>query len=424
MDNVYFDLTKEGIVLLKNDNNTLPLSNTDNVSVFGRCQYDLFYVGYGSGNVNDETRINIIDGLNNYNINYNHDLALIYQNYSKKNKVHDGVWGLWPTSHPELVLSNDIVSKSKEISNKAVYIIGRCFGEDMDEPLTKGGYYLTDTEINNLKLIEEYYDDYIILINSGNIIDLSFLKDFHPKSILYVWFPGSLAGNAIGAILKGTDSPSGKMPVTVATSYNDYITSKNFGNKEKTHYYEDIFVGYRYFLTFAKDKILYPFGYGCSYTNFSIKVKDAKYINNKILISVICKNIGIRCGKDVIQIYVSSPVNKLSKASKVLVAFKKTKLLKPLDEEIKIINKATNKEITTEDVIEYMMQELQNRNVHVKGKTLDLLVKTKNNIYDLEINNVFDEYVRKRNYAYMSNLYSNLLEHHDSYLDMPKLTQI
>lgn len=328
---------EESIVLLKNDNNTLPLKKEQVVSVFGRCQIDYFYVGYGSGgDVNAPYSINLIEGLKNKNVHINNDLLKIYDDWCKDNPVNHGFWGHWPMNYPEMTVDSALVSKAGKDSDIALVVIGRAAGEDRENKLEKGSYYLTDEEINMLNLVTANFDKVAVIMNCGNIIDMSWLKKYGDKisSVIYAWQCGMESGNALANILTGAVTPSGKLTDTIAQNYADYPSADNFGSKKFNNYEEDIYVGYRYFETFCPDKVLYPFGFGLSYTEFEIEPLEFAQIDNKFNVSVKVKNIGQCDGKEVVQIYVNAPKGKLGKAEKSLVTFAKTGTLAPDEEEI------------------------------------------------------------------------------------------
>ncbi|MBE6693101.1 MAG: beta-glucosidase, partial [Ruminococcaceae bacterium] len=193
----------------------------------------------------------------------------------------------------------------------------------------EGGFLLTKTEIANLKLIRKYFKKFVILVNSGNIIDYSEISSVCPDGLLYLPHGGMMGGLAAAKVLLGEENPSGKLPDTIARKREDYPSAKNFDKPSQLLYQEDIFVGYRYFHTFAPEKILYPFGYGLSYTEFGIFFIDIHRKDNKTLIRAVVSNLGSVAGKEVVQCYVNQPSGKLGKARKVLAAFQKTKLLQP-----------------------------------------------------------------------------------------------
>lgn len=327
----------EGIVLLKNEDNILPLKANTLVSVFGRCQINTFSGGYGSGvgPSADYPPINIIQGFdNNPVLSYNEELAKLYADWVEENPITFGGWGSWPASYPEMPLTEEIVSAARDVSDTAVIVIGRAAGEDRELQLKKSEIFLSDDELDMLSKVNARFENIIILMNAGNVLDMSWIADYeHIKGVLYIWQGGLENGNAVADILSGDVSPSGKLSATIARSFYDYPSSDTFGviDGDALHeiYEEDIYVGYRYFETFAEDKVLYPFGYGLSYTNFEIfaayEIKE-----DNIVISATVTNVGdTYSGKEVVQVYYSAPQGRLGKPTVELAAYAKTNEIAP-----------------------------------------------------------------------------------------------
>ena len=325
----------EGIVLLKN-NNALPYSLDTKISVFGRCQLDYFYVGYGSGgDVNAPYFVNIVDGIKNAGGKLNEWLLEYYKNYCKENPAPHGFWGHWPMNFEEPSLDDETVKKASEESDAALIIIGRAAGEDRENTLTKGSYYLTDEERHLIDQVCKNFSNVTVLLDCGNVMDMSWILDYNDRlrGIVYAWQGGMESGNAVADVLYGKVNPSGKLTDTIAVKYEDYPSAKHFGGKLFNTYVEDIFVGYRYFETFAKEKALFPFGFGLSYTNFDIEVLDFIEEKDKINIEIEVTNIGKVSGKEVVELYARCPQGKLSKPLMSLVAFDKTEELYPNESE-------------------------------------------------------------------------------------------
>lgn len=325
----------EGIVLLKN-NNALPYSLDAKISVFGRCQLDYFYVGYGSGgDVNAPYFVNIVDGIKNAGGKLNEWLLEYYKNYCKENPAPHGFWGHWPMNFEEPSLDDETVKKASEESDAALIIIGRAAGEDRENTLTKGSYYLTDEERHLIDQVCKNFSNVTVLLDCGNVMDMSWILDYNDRlrGIVYAWQGGMESGNAVADVLYGKVNPSGKLTDTIAVKYEDYPSAKHFGGKLFNTYVEDIFVGYRYFETFAKEKALFPFGFGLSYTNFDIEVLDFIEEKDKINIEIEVTNIGKVSGKEVVELYARCPQGKLSKPLMSLVAFDKTEELNPNESE-------------------------------------------------------------------------------------------
>lgn len=328
----------QGAVLLEN-NGVLPLCNNETVSLFGRVQVDWFYTGYGSGgDVNRPYQVNLVDGIRNCNaLQLNENLAQKYEKWSKENPIFDAIWGRWPRYYPEMPISTNDVSEASKWSDCAVVVIGRSSGEDRENVLKKGSYYLTSDEEKLLNNVVSSFEKTVILLNIGSVMDFSWIKNYKDKSVavMIVWQGGMESGNSVADLLCGAVTPSGKLTDTVAINYKDYPSSSNFGGINKNLYAEDIYVGYRYFETISKDSVLYPFGYGLSYTDFEIKALGIVKHNDGFEFSISVKNSGEKnSGKEVVQIYVQKPGVLLGNPSRELCAFAKTKLLSPGEEQV------------------------------------------------------------------------------------------
>lgn len=318
----------ESCVLLKNDG-VLPLDATQKVAVFGRCQLDWFYVGYGSGgDVHAPYRVNLIDGLRRADVPFDTELLRAYEAWTREedNAADDGWWGHWPFHYPEMPLSNELVHRAAAASQTALCVIGRAAGEDRENTLTKGSYYLTDAEIAMLDAVTGAFSRTVVVMDVGSVMDMSWTEQYGEKlsAVLMVWQGGMESGNAVCDVLYGKVNPCGKLPDTVARRYEDYPSAAHFGGKVYNDYAEDIFVGYRYF-DLHPEKVLYPFGFGLSYTTFSTKA--VRFIRGAVTVRV--TNTGKRAGKEVVALYCRQPKGTLPKAERVLVAFGKTEELQP-----------------------------------------------------------------------------------------------
>ena len=323
----------EGCVLLEN-NGVLPLKKDCTVSVFGRIQSSYFKSGTGSGGKVNVTKVwNIVEGLEeSAHVKINETLRNIYTEWEKTHPIDEGMgWGKEPWAQEEMPLTPDIVKNAATTSEIALVIIGRTAGEDKDNSATKGSWFLTDTEYDMLRLVRAGFEKMAVVLNVGNIIDMSFVADIKPDAVLYGWQGGMLGGLGTADILTGKINPCGKLTDTIAKSITDYPSDKYFGNLDANFYAEDIFVGYRYFETFAKDKVLYPFGYGLSYTSFKLEAVSSSNdpAEQKVNLKVKVTNTGTTAGKEVAQIYIAAPNGKLGKASRVLAAFEKTETIQP-----------------------------------------------------------------------------------------------
>ena len=336
MPDIALKAAEESIVLLKNINNTLPVKADEVISVFGRCQIDYFYVGYGSGgDVNAPYQVNLIKGLKDCNANIYSPVLNLYEDWCEKNPVSHGFWGHWPMCFPEMELEERIVKSAADNSDSAIVVIGRAAGEDRENKLEQGSYYLTDMEIKMLDLVTAHFNKVTVIMNCGNIVDMAWTEKYGDKitALVYAWQCGMESGNALANVLMGKTTPSGKLPCTIARNYEDYSSSANFGGKDYNNYEEDIFVGYRYFESFFRDKVLYPFGVGLSYTVFEIKPVSFERKDDTFYITADVKNVGNVSGKEIVQLYVKAPQGELSKAERSLVAFGKTNALAPDESE-------------------------------------------------------------------------------------------
>lgn len=335
------EMAAEGLVLLKNDNKALPLKQGETVSVFGRMQNHYYKSGTGSGGmVNVAKVVGILDALNECkDVNVNQKLAETYAAWDKEHPVELGLgWGQEPWSQAEMPVTEELVQEAAGESDSAIVIIARTAGEDKDNTLEKGAFMLTDIETDMLRLVRENFQKMVVLLNVGGLIDMSFLDTISPDACMYVWQGGMVGGYGVVDVLVGDVSPSGKLTDTIAYDIKDYPAYDNFGGEERNFYAEDIYVGYRYFETFAKDKVRYPFGYGLSYTDFKIGVKHASLDFEKGVANICVKvtNTGKRLGKEVVQVYGEMPQGRLGKPSRVLIDFAKTKELVPgLSDELK-----------------------------------------------------------------------------------------
>lgn len=326
----------EGAVLLKNTG-ILPLARGTTVSVFSRMQKDWYPIGYGSGGeVNKIYTVPLIDGLRSCEaLRVNEKLAAVYEKWIKAHPSRDCSWGRWRFSLPDMPLTDGLVKAAAEKSDCALYVIGRSAGEGRDCEAGPGSYYLTETEKNNLALIMKYFDSVILLLNISNVMDLSWLPEYGDKigAALLLWQGGMESGNAAADLLCGAVSPSGKLADTFARRYEDYPSSSCFGGRAFNDYQEDVYVGYRAFETFNRDTVLYPFGYGLSYTAFELNFDGARKRKDGISLRCTVKNTGERSGREVVQVYVRKPCGALGNPARVLAAFEKTGELEPGESE-------------------------------------------------------------------------------------------
>jgi len=316
----------QGAVLL--ENRVLPLQPGTKVSVFGRVQTDHFYTGYGSGgDVNIPYKISILEGLRRCELlQVNEELAQVYMQFSQENPADDGVWGLWPRCYPEMPLTEELVSQAAQVSSQAVIVIGRSAGEDRENVLEPGSFYLTEEEKAMLRMVTQEFPNAVLLLNIGAVMDLAFLDAYSLGAVLVLWQGGMESGNAAADLLCGIQTPSGRLTDTVACRYEDYPSAPWFGKWSTSEYREDIYVGYRYFETFAKEKVRYPFGHGLSYAAFRHHCDPEDALTYRITVT---NTAAEHAGKDTLLLYVRKPCGPLGNPERELVAFAKTDLLAP-----------------------------------------------------------------------------------------------
>ena len=338
--NAYLDTAAqavaEGIVMLKNENHVLPLKPDGEVAVFGRMQLHYYKSGTGSGGmVNVSKVVGIVDGLQDKDIRINTELLDIYRKWDEEHplKKANG-WATEVWSQEEMPLTENVAVSAAKTSDTAICIIARTAGEEQDNFDGEGSYRLYREESEMLKTVRKHFKQMIVLLNVANLIDLTEIEAVCPDALLYVWQGGMTGGTGTAMVLTGEVSPSGKLPDTAAYTLADYPSDADFGNSERNFYTEDIYVGYRYFETFAKDKVRYPFGFGLSYTTFRLEKVSAELSEGIVTIRTKVTNTGECSGKEVVQIYCEAPQGKLGKPLRVLCGFQKTKCLAPNKSEI------------------------------------------------------------------------------------------
>lgn len=323
----------EGIVMLKNDNAALPLKKGEEIAVFGRIQLHYYKSGTGSGGMVNVSKVTgLLDGLAEAGITVNQTLLDIYKAWDAAHPYDLGSgWGAEPWSQDEMPLTDEIVSNAARTSKTAVVVIGRTAGEEQDNRMEPGSYLLTEDECGMLRLARQYFGRVVVLLNTGNIMDMHFVDEYSPDAVLYIWQGGMTGGTGTAKVLTGEISPCGKLPDTIAYEITDYPSDANFGCREGNRYVEDIYVGYRYFETFAKDRVRWPFGFGMSYTTFSLEAGAVSHdaADDALYLDVTVTNTGGVPGKEVVQVYCEAPQGRLGKPSRVLTAFEKTRTLAP-----------------------------------------------------------------------------------------------
>lgn len=345
----------EGMVLLKNEG-VLPVTEKK-IALYGAGARWTVRGGTGSGDMHERRSVSIEDGLKNagYQIVNPKWLDRFDQEYfSKRQLWKDGIEEKIKGYTMENVLEMfEIISsipfhfpvgskiQEDEISEgteTAVYVVARQAGEGEDRKVEPGDFLLDETELYNIRLLAERYHNFLLVINCGGMIDLSFMDEIPGiKAVLFAGQGGTETGSAFADLVSGRISPCGKLADTWAMRYEDYPSAEAYRTVgpecEEEDYTEDIYVGYRYFSSFGI-KPRYEFGYGLSYTTFSYQLTDVLQTDDTIKISVTVRNTGtVYSGKEVIQVYAQKPWGRLDHEKISLMAFCKTKELAPQESE-------------------------------------------------------------------------------------------
>ena len=321
----------EGLVLLEHDG-ALPLTEGEPIALFGRGQFEYVKSGTGSGGrVNCPYVTNIYEELAK-RVSLDTEISEYFASYIKANPYDNGDGWKVPKHQKQPFVEDELIINSSKRQDKAIFVLCRTVGEGFDCHAERGEWYLSEAEEHTISLLAKHFKHLIVIYNGGNIMDMSWVKKYGVGTVLCVWQGGQEGGAGTVDALMGDAAPNGRLSDTIAY-IEDYPSNEHFGNEVKNFHTEDIFVGYRYFETFAPDKVLYPFGYGLSYTTFSQQVISAQRNGDILTLSVSVKNQGKYNGRDVVQIYSSAPCGKLGKPARELVAFKKTKALAPNEEQ-------------------------------------------------------------------------------------------
>ena len=381
------DIAEEGIVLLKNNDSTLPLASGDNVNVFGWASINPCYGGTGSGALSDAfPMVSLLDGLRGAGLNPNQELIDFYTNY-KADRPEVGMWaGDWTLPEPAASLYTDeLMNSAKEYSDTAIVVITRVGGEGADLPtdmaalaagtaedvgydqvyddtLNEGNDWdegdtylnLTNQEEAMVDLVCKNFDKVVVVYNGANTMELGFV-DQYPQIKSVLWCPGAGQSgfSGLGNIIAGAVNPSAKTTDTFVYDLTATPTFDNFGMMHYTNmdefavddtlpsfvnYVEDIYVGYKFYETAAAEGLIdydktvqYPFGYGLSYTTFSQTLNDVTEADGVITVSATVTNTGSVAGKDVVEVYYNPPYTNggIEKASANLIGFAKTQTLEP-----------------------------------------------------------------------------------------------
>ena len=390
------EISSEGIVLLKNDS-ALPLEKGSKINLFGWSSTNPLYGGTGSGGLNDSfPTVSLIEGVKNAGFEVNEELVKFYTDF-RQTRPTVGMWGQdWTIPEPaiEQYKEANIFENARKYSDKAIVVIARSGGEGADLPrsldpsvedtFVDGGTFgskgirysdqqddldadksyleLSNREIAMLNEVNRNFRNIIVIINASNPMELGFVNEYENISGV-IWCPGAgqTGFNALGKILDGEINPSGKTSDIFVYDLKSTPSYNNFGNFNYTNmdefsvedrgesykpsfvnYAEGIYVGYRFYETAAKEgainyagHVLYPFGYGLSYTVFTKEMGEIVANDGKISIDVLVTNTGYVAGKEVVQLYYNPPYRNggIEKASTNLVGFGKTKLLQPGESE-------------------------------------------------------------------------------------------
>jgi beta-glucosidase len=346
----------DGMILLKNDNAALPFGkDSKKIAAFGNTSYDFVSGGTGSGDVNEEYTISLVQGLSNAGLSVEEELQSVYSNYVTAEKAKQPKKNFFeefmnPTPRiPELTITDEMASKKAGEADIALITIGRNAGEGSDRKV-ENNFNLTIAEKELITKVTTAFHaknkKVVVVINSGGVIEVASWRN-EVDAILLAWQPGLEAGNAVVDVLSGKVSPSGKLATTFPAKYEDEPSAKTFPGKEfpekattgmmgmkaipaEVTYEEGIYVGYRYYNTFNV-KPAYEFGYGLSYTNFTYSkvILNSTNFTKPITATVTITNSGNTAGKEVVQLYITAPAGKLDKPAAELKAFAKTGLLQP-----------------------------------------------------------------------------------------------
>ena len=380
------EIAEEGIVLLKNDG-TLPLAADSNLNVFGWASTNPCYGGTGSGALSDAyPTVSLLQGLEDAGFNLNTELSDFYTAY-RADRPEVGMWAQdWTLPEPTAdSYTDEMMANAKEFSDTAMVVITRVGGEGADLPTDVSKVTYTDnsteykdfeagehylqldrTERDMLDLVCSNFDNVIVVYNGANAMELGFINEYSQiKSAIWCPGTGQSGFEALGEIVAGTVNPSGKTSdtfvadLTATPTWNNFgyfkydnmdeyaYTSNNFKTGEEetalpsfVNYVDGIYVGYRFYETAAAeglinydDTVVYPFGYGLSYTTFTQEMGAISEDNGTISFDVTVTNTGDVAGKDVVEVYYNPPYTNggIEKASANLIQFEKTEVLQPGD---------------------------------------------------------------------------------------------
>lgn len=353
----------EGVVLLKNNSAALPMSKDNEIALFGITSYDFIAGGTGSGDVNRPYVVDLMSGLSNAGFRLEPELDAFYKDYMKAEAlrckmINEGKKWFVDRERAIEVVPEDLIVKAAANADDAVITIGRVFGEGKDRDYYHS-YLLSDREKELISKVSEAFHakgkKVTVILNVGGLVEMTSWQD-NADAVVLCWQPGQEGGNTVASVLSGEVNPSGHLPATISTEYALEPTAKNFPqvfadkpfnysyyrqltdwklpmhtvrNIDFTEYEEGIYVGYRYFNTFAPKAVAYPFGFGLSYTTFDFKDMKVESAGDGWDVQVTVTNTGKFNGKDVVQLYVKAPKGELDKPERELKGFAKTKELAP-----------------------------------------------------------------------------------------------
>ena len=344
----------EGMVLLKNQGDLLPFHTGQKLAVFGKACVDYVKGGGGSGDVTVAYTRNLMEGLKIKEQEGKVEVFWPAARYYEKEIRDQYAQGYCPGMTVEPEVPEELLTQAKAFTDTAIITICRYSGEGWDRKsiadkafaggdqslaqlsakiFENGDFCLTEAEKKMVEKVKTAFPHVAVVLNVGGMLDTSWFKeDEKISAVLLAWQGGIEGGLAAADILCGDVNPSGKLTDTFAGTLEDYPSSESFHESlDYVNYEEDVYVGYRYFESFpqAKEKVIYPFGYGLSYTTFEISVKDLKVEKDKVSVKAEVTNLGKRAGKEVVQVYYSAPQGKLGKPALELGAFEKSRLLAP-----------------------------------------------------------------------------------------------
>ena len=332
----------EGMVLLKNKEGVLPLRPGARIAVFGRGQVDFIAGGLGSSAVKSPYVQTIVQGLEEKEQEGKVQLFRPLIQYYREHLARGSGSQEPSPDHiklEELDIPTELLRQARDFAEVAILVISRSMGEGRDRSAERGDgdFYLSAQEQKLVETISGLFRQVVVVLNIGGVMDVSWFSE-NPliQAALIVWFPGMEGGGAAADILCGDAVPSGRLTDTFARSYNDFPSAGNFlESNEYVNYTEDIYVGYRYFETIpgAREKVIYHFGHGLSYTSFGIQDAEIRFQGRKAEVSCKIHNTGVFPGKEVFQVYVEAPQGLLGKPRRQLAAFFKTAMLQPGESE-------------------------------------------------------------------------------------------